>query len=139
MKSDAVLLFDGECGLCHRLVRFIAARDHRRRISFAPLGGDYARELLAGFGVDSSAVDEALLVTGTGTQQRKLYRGPYAALTALRLAAPGWRWLAAVLTALPKPLLTQGYRFVAKRRYRWFKRADACALDPALLAGKVID
>ncbi|HZH02738.1 MAG TPA: DCC1-like thiol-disulfide oxidoreductase family protein [Myxococcaceae bacterium] len=38
--SDSdILFYDGGCGLCHRAVRFVLARDPAGRFRFAPLGG----------------------------------------------------------------------------------------------------
>ena len=48
----------------------------------------------------------------------------------LRLArALGGRWrAAAVLRLVPRFLRDAAYRFVARNRYRWFGRAEVCAL-----------
>ncbi|PKN39805.1 MAG: hypothetical protein CVU63_14125, partial [Deltaproteobacteria bacterium HGW-Deltaproteobacteria-20] len=32
-----IVLFDGECGLCHASVRFVVERDDRALFRFAPL------------------------------------------------------------------------------------------------------
>ena len=32
--------YDGSCGLCHRVVRFVLAEDHNARFRFAPIEGD---------------------------------------------------------------------------------------------------
>jgi predicted DCC family thiol-disulfide oxidoreductase YuxK len=137
--TEALLLFDGDCGLCHGLVRFLAQRDHARRLRFAPLGSAAARAALAGSGLDSSGLDEAVMVLQPGTREAKFYRGPRAALTAIRFIPGGWRWLALALDALPEPLLAWGYRWIARRRYRWFGGVERCAIDPGLLAGRIAD
>ncbi len=139
MERTAILLFDGECGLCHRLARFIAARDRARRLKFAPLAGGYARELLAQSGLDPAGVAEVILVLSAGPAPRRLLRGARAALTALALLGPGWSMLGRGLLLLPAPLLAWGYWVVARRRYRWFGGADACALDPGLFAGRLAE
>ena len=137
MAFEAVLLFDGSCGLCHRLVVFLARRDHARRLCFAPLDGGYSRELLAQLGIGTPGADEAVLVAWPEAEQARAYCGARAALTALTLLTPGWNALARCLLLLPVPLLNWGYRCVARRRYRWFGTADACALDPGLLEGRL--
>ena len=41
-----VVLYDGECGLCHRSVKFLLARD-RKQLWYAPLQGETAQKLRA--------------------------------------------------------------------------------------------
>lgn len=167
MLADATLLFDGQCGLCHRLVRFIARRDHARRISFAPLESKYARGVLEGYGVDAEKLDAAVLVVHaqpsgrrdfspaintTRTEVRatrskgirdgngdRILTGARAALHSLKLLGGGWRLLATLAGILPGAVLRFGYNAIARNRYRWFGKADACALDPALLKGRLVD
>jgi hypothetical protein len=45
-RPDPVLLFDGECGLCQRLVRVLLGLDRRGRLRFAPLQGPAAQSYL---------------------------------------------------------------------------------------------
>jgi predicted DCC family thiol-disulfide oxidoreductase YuxK len=42
-KTDTheVLFYDGGCGLCHRVVKFILSRDHAGYFHFAPMDGTY--------------------------------------------------------------------------------------------------
>ena len=42
-NAGPVLLFDGECGLCHRVVRGLLKCDRRERLRFAPLHGAAAQ------------------------------------------------------------------------------------------------
>src|SRR4029453_979242 len=40
-----VVFFDGACGMCNRLVRWVMARDLATSLRFAPLQGETARSL----------------------------------------------------------------------------------------------
>ena len=42
-----LILFDGVCGLCSRLVQFVLARDRRRAFSFASLQSPVGRAAVA--------------------------------------------------------------------------------------------
>src|SRR4051812_3531108 len=44
--GHAVILFDGECNLCNRSVRFVLARDRTDHFRFASLQSDIGRALL---------------------------------------------------------------------------------------------
>ena len=42
-----IVFFDGECGLCSRVVRFINRYEKKEVISFSPLQSDFAIKVLA--------------------------------------------------------------------------------------------
>ena len=44
-QLQRVIFFDGVCGLCNAWVNFILKRDRAGIFSFAPLQGDYAKEM----------------------------------------------------------------------------------------------
>ena len=113
-----MVLFDGLCGLCDRLVGFALAADRAHRLRFAPLQGRTARALL---GDGAGAVDSLAVAVDGVVLQRSA-----AVLAVLACLGGPWRLLAAAGRLLPGPLREAGYRFVAARRYRWFGRKDAC-------------
>jgi len=116
--APPVVLFDGLCGLCDRLVDFALAADRAHRLRFAPLQGRTARALL---GDAAGAVDSLAVAVDGVVLQRSA-----AVLAVLAHLGGPWRLLAAAARLLPGPLREAGYRFVAARRYRWFGRKDAC-------------
>lgn len=65
MRGYALILFDGECGLCSRLVRFVAARDRAGRFRFVSLQGEAGRRECARLGVrlPAGAPDSIVLTT----------------------------------------------------------------------------
>lgn len=137
--SDArpIVLFDGECGLCHRFVRFALLRDTSARLRFAPLGGETARResaALASRGVPLESLADSTVVLAGG---EALLRSRAVARVMVELGGP-WRLLGALLRLVPRALADRGYDFVAVRRARWFARPDsACPLLPAALARRI--
>lgn len=123
--AHPVVLFDGVCNLCHGTVRFLLERDPAARLRFASLQSDVGRALLARYGLDSDALDTIVFVDATGAHQRS-----DAALRIVRVLGPPWSWLR-VLAALPRPLRDAAYDFVARNRYRWFGKKDACPMPRA--------
>lgn len=105
------LIFDGDCGFCHRQVRFIERWDVGRRIDAVPFqAADLER-----FGVSRTAAEEAMhLVAPSGA----VWRGAEAAREILRLL-PRTRRLA-WLFRVPGAMYVAGrvYRWVARRRHR---------------------
>ena len=120
--AHPILLFDGVCNLCHGSVRFLLERDRAARLRFAPLQSDVGRALLAHCALDADALDTVVLIDAAGAHARS-----DAALRALRLLGAPWSW-SWVLAAIPRPLRDALYGFVARHRYRWFGRKDACPL-----------
>src|SRR3569833_895954 len=47
IPHEPVVLYDGECGLCHRSVKFILRHEADHELRFAPLQGELAKALRA--------------------------------------------------------------------------------------------
>jgi predicted DCC family thiol-disulfide oxidoreductase YuxK len=117
-----IVLFDGVCNLCNGVVRFVIDRDPRARFRFASLQSELGRGLLRHHGLDPEALDAVMLVDGEGAHVRST-----AALRIARGLRAPWPWLAP-LALVPRVLRDAVYDFVARHRYRWFGKRDACAL-----------
>lgn len=122
--SDRIF-YDGTCGLCHRLVRFVVRRDRRRRtIRFAPLGGStYEQQIPSG--VREELPDSLVVAVGDG---RVLYRSA-GVLYILRYLGGIWSILAGVVDLLPERLLDLGYDLVARSRTKLFRRPQLICPD----------
>jgi predicted DCC family thiol-disulfide oxidoreductase YuxK len=108
----------------------VLARDRRDQFRFAPLQGAIARGLLARHGRALGALDTVYLVLDHGTPAERLLWKGRAALALLERLGGIWS-LARVVALLPTSWLDAGYDFVARNRYGWFGRLDACPLpDP---------
>jgi len=124
--DPAWVLFDGRCGLCDALVRWLIARDRRAALRFAPLESEIATGVRRRH-PDLPPADETLvLVEAPGTEaERVSVRSRALAGILARLGSP-WRPVGCVLDLAPAALLDPLYRVVARRRERWFGRLDAC-------------
>lgn len=121
-EGEAIVLFDGVCMMCSSIVRFVYERDPHARLRFAPLQSDAGQALLRRFGLATDSMDTFVLVEGD-----RFYTRSTAALRLLRRLRGPWPLLYAGI-AVPRPLRDAVYAFVAKRRYRWFGRSDACMM-----------
>ena len=125
-----LVLYDGVCGLCNRLNRFVIARDHAGRFRFAALQSPLARQILTRHGRDPRDLDTLYLVLSRGRPDERLLRKSDAALWILRALGGPWR-AAVALRLVPRVVRDLGYDLVARTRYRLFGRYDACPLpDP---------
>ncbi len=133
MVSERIF-FDGDCGLCHRWVRFALARDRGRGLfRFAPLAGPtFAAEVPPE--ARAGLPDSVVVRTAEG---RLLVRSD-AALHVLARIGGAWRALALVLGLVPRGLRDWGYDRVAHVRKRLFaKPASACPRVPREQASRL--
>ena len=125
--SGPVLFFDGECGLCNRVVRWLLRVDRRGVLRFAPLQGPAAQDFLRRHGLPTDDFDSLVFVPDWSQRDHKNFSlrtdGVIAALRAA--GATGW---AALLAPWPRAWRDAGYRFVARWRYRVFGPWKACPL-----------
>jgi predicted DCC family thiol-disulfide oxidoreductase YuxK len=134
----ARLFYDGDCGFCHRSVRFVLAEElatpEPLRLRFAALGGPSFQDCLARHPEldPASLPDSIVLELEDGTIRT---RSAAALEIAARLGG-FWRFLALVGSRLPSGLLDAGYDAIARVRKRLFAQPkDACPiLPPALRA-----
>jgi predicted DCC family thiol-disulfide oxidoreductase YuxK len=140
--NHPVILYDGVCGLCNRLVRMILRRDPAGVFHFAPLQGEFgravlarnsgARETMAGMetGMQTgmqTTMETMYLVLAPGTPDERLLSHSDAAVYILgRIRGP--LRAARALGWLPQSLRDALYRFVARRRYLWFGRYEQCPM-----------
>jgi predicted DCC family thiol-disulfide oxidoreductase YuxK len=128
-----LVLYDGTCGLCHGLVRFLIRRDRRDMLRFAALQSELARTLVLRAGGDPDALETVYTIADADAVARAPQHAPLSAHTRGRaaiaaIAALGgpWRMMSA-LRIIPRFLLDLGYRLVARVRYRLFGKR-ACEL-----------
>lgn len=126
-----IVLFDGECGLCHRSVRFIARRD-RGLFRFAPLQSELGERLSTQCRPDAGRFDTLILV-----DNKRSYAFSSGALRIARRLR--WPWpLLFIFIVIPWPLRDAIYKFVAKNRIKWFGTSELCELDNSNVADRLI-
>lgn len=119
---NPVVLYDGECGLCHRSVKFILSHERDHELQFAPLQGETAAALRLRFPAIPANLDTVVFVEDDRAHLRSkafLHLAPH-------LRAP-WSWGHA-FRWIPGFLLDLGYRVIARLRYRIWGKVDACEL-----------
>jgi predicted DCC family thiol-disulfide oxidoreductase YuxK len=114
-----VVLYDGECGLCHRSVKFLLARD-RNQLWYAPLQGETAAKLRAEHPRIPETLESVVLVDGGRVHLRSK-----ALLYVARYLTRPWRW-AYHLRWLPAFVLDLAYAVIARIRYRVWGKYDSC-------------
>lgn len=138
LKAGTVdtVFYDGHCGLCHRTVRFLLARDHDgERFRFAPLDSEAFRTSFSER--ERSEFPESLIVhTGAG----EVLTRSTASLYLLRRLGGLWRLLSELLLLVPLGMRDAIYDRIARRRHRLFAAPmEACPLIPPELRSRFLE
>ena len=128
VRSNPILLYDGVCGLCNRLVQFILRHDRKSIFRFASLQSPLAARILARHGVNPTDLDTVYVAINRELPDESLLSRSDAVLFVLKQLDSLWRAAALLLQLLPKFLRDPAYNAVARRRYRIFGRSDVCTL-----------
>jgi predicted DCC family thiol-disulfide oxidoreductase YuxK len=130
--DDDVILYDGVCVFCSRWVRFVAARDEKRRFRFTAIQSGYGTRLAQAFGISPDDPDTNAVIHG-GIAFFKS-DGALTVLSNLQ----GWGWVR-VLRFVPKPFRDAVYNLVARNRYRIFGKYEECFAPDAAMRARVIE
>ncbi|MEO7325769.1 MAG: thiol-disulfide oxidoreductase DCC family protein [Dokdonella sp.] len=131
--ASAIIVFDGVCVLCNGWVRFLLRHDRADRYRFAAMQSASGRALLAAHGLDADDPSSLLLIEhGRAWINTDAIRRIVAGL------GGGWR-IAHAIGILPRPLRDGLYRTIARNRYRWFGRHEACSLPTPEQRARFLD
>jgi predicted DCC family thiol-disulfide oxidoreductase YuxK len=127
-----VILFDGICNLCNGSVLFIIKRDRSATFSFAALQSAYGQSQLAKFGLPASELNTILLI-----KDGKVFNRSNAALEIAKGLDGLWPMFYA-FKIVPSFIRNVAYDFIAKNRYRWFGKQEACMIPTPELNARFI-
>ena len=144
LVAHPILLYDGVCGLCNRLVQFILLRDRNATFRFASLQSGLAARILTRHNADPRDLDTVYVVINpeagapTDAGERLLARSD-AVLFVLQKLGGMWAIPGFLLRLVPRPIRDWAYGQVARNRYRIFGRYDACPLPNAKNRDRFLD
>jgi predicted DCC family thiol-disulfide oxidoreductase YuxK len=137
--SNPIILYDGVCGLCNRLVRFVLKHDSRAKFSFASLQSRFAATVLQRHGVNPDDLDTMYLVSDCQQSTERLASRSDAATLILRGLGGFWRTLAALFGLAPHGLRDWSYNLIARNRYRIFGKYETCMLPEEKYRHRFLD
>lgn len=132
--SSATILFDGVCNLCNGFVQFVIEHDAAGRFRFASLQSEVGQELLRAHGLQPQQEPDSVVLLEGG----RAYTHSAAALGVLRGLGGIWGGVGAVGQLFPRFLRNAVYRLIARNRYRWFGRQEACWLPTPELKARFL-
>ena len=129
--SNPIILYDGVCGLCNRLVKFLLKHDKDGRLRFASLQSEFAEKVLRRHGFDAKDLDTVHVVENYDQPGERVLQRSDAILRAGRELGGFWGTSSSVAKVVPRPIRDLVYRFIATHRYSVFGKYDTCMLpDP---------
>lgn len=129
--SRDIVFFDGVCNLCNNSVQWIIRHDPAGLFLFAPLQGSTAKSILTE--AQLKAVDSIVYLNGN-----KVHVKSSAALRILGKMRFPYN-LALVFLIVPTFIRNAVYDFVARNRYKWFGKQEACMLPTPELKRRFLD
>jgi len=126
-EAAHLVLYDGVCGLCSRLLLFLLTHDRRGVFAFASLQSATGRTVLERMGSDPTELASFYVWANYRSADSRIYARSEAALFVA--GQLGWPWKAAVMArVLPGAVLDRAYDVVARHRYRVFGRVEQCSV-----------
>lgn len=131
--SKYIVFFDGECNLCNSSVQFIIKRDKKNRFLFAPLQGKTGQAMLSKHGLPADQFNSFILA-----EEDRIYTRSTGALRMLRNLGGFWS-LGYGFIIVPRFIRDTVYAWIARNRYRWFGKREACMIPTPELKKKFLD
>jgi len=131
-ESGPILLFDGVCNLCNRLVIFIIRRDKEAKIKFAALQSETGKYFLKKCNLSGESIDSIVYIEGTGC-----FLKSSAVLHLLKSIGGAWSLLQGFIV-IPKFIRDFFYDLIAKNRYRIFGKTDTCLVPSQDIAERFL-
>lgn len=138
-SSHPILLYDGVCGLCNRLVQFILRRDRNAIFRFASLQSPLAATILTRRGASHGAIDTVYVVINYNEPSESLLPRSDAVVFVLKELGGIYRLAAAIFQRIPRILRDWIYNVIARYRYQIFGRYESCPVPTAATRNRFLD
>lgn len=133
-KHKKLILFDGVCNLCNNTVQFIIKHDKKNIFMFAALQSDIGKRIIKTHQIDTSKLDSILLYAN---EKGITHKSTAALKIALHLGFP--ISIISMFFIIPTSIRNWVYDYIAKNRYKWYGKKDACMIPTPELRSKFIE
>jgi len=119
MQENPIVLFDGVCNYCNAMVNFAIRNDKKAILKFTPLQSEAGSRLKEKYNIPPE-IDSVIFI-----EDGKVYTYSDAAVRIAKYL----RWPAKALYGIifiPKFIRQPFYKWIAKNRYKWFGKKEAC-------------
>lgn len=132
-ENKKIILFDGVCNLCDNAIQYVIKHDKKDVFRFVPLQSDLGKEILNYLKIDTSKMDSIVLYE-PGVAY--FYKSD-AALEIVKDLSGFSKW-SIIFKIIPSSLRNPIYDYVARNRYKWYGKKDACMIPTPELKAKFL-
>ena len=122
-SNKKLILFDGVCNLCNSAIQFMIKHDKEDAFRYAALQSDIGKKLIAERNIDTEKVDSILLI-----EPGIAYYDKSDAALQIGKHLKGYRTISSILYMIPSGLRNIVYDFIARNRYKWYGKKEACMI-----------
>lgn len=117
LLGRAVFFYDGVCVYCKGIVEACLASDAEQHFYYSPLQSDFARKVLADYGIDSTQLLSMYVISDFGGSHEALHRAAPASNFVLLRMSGELNGIGQVNAAKPREQQDAEYRDTADNRY----------------------
>ena len=136
--TNPIVLYDGVCGLCNKLVQFLLKRDKTDQLRYASLQSDFAEKILVRHGLNSKDLDTVCVVLDYEEAGERVLTRSTAIIEVINNLGGIWK-LIVIGKIIPRPVRDVAYESVARNRYRMFGKFETCMLPEPRHRKKFLD
>ena len=131
--KQPVILFDGVCNLCNGAVQYVVKHDTDKCFLFASLQSQFGQQVLAAHQLSNTNFNSFILL-----QNGIIFQRSTAALLVAKQLTGVIRLLYWFII-VPRFIRDGVYNIIAKNRYKWFGKKEACWLPTPDLRSRFLD
>ncbi|MFD1161850.1 MULTISPECIES: thiol-disulfide oxidoreductase DCC family protein [Hwangdonia] len=133
-KDKKLILFDGVCNLCNNSVQYVIKHDKNNQFMFTALQSDVGKAVIEAYNIDTKKTDSILLYT---PEKGIDYKSTAALKIASKLGFP--INTISVFFIVPTFIRNWAYDYIAKNRYKWYGKKEACMIPTPELKSKFLE
>ena len=132
-ENKHIILFDGFCNLCNNSVNYIIRKEKGDSFRFAAIQSDIGQTLIDKYQIDTVKTDSIILIR----EDEQVYFKSSAVLRIAKdLKFPVN--LASIFLIIPGFINNWVYDYVARNRYKWYGKREACMIPTPELKAKFL-
>lgn len=129
-SEKKIILFDGVCNLCEASIVYVIKHDKKDIFRFVALQSDLGQRIVKHIAINTNLIDSVILY-----EPGVAYYYKSSAALEIAKGLKGIFTLATLFQILPTSLRDYVYDYVAKNRYKWYGKKEACLVPtPEVLA-----
>jgi predicted DCC family thiol-disulfide oxidoreductase YuxK len=121
MQNESIIFFDGVCNFCNSSVNFLMKIDKKRKLKFAALQSDFAKQKLSPFQKELQSVNSIVFL-----KDDKIFIESNAVANFLIEIGGFWKIIGNIIQLTPNFISNFFYKLIAKYRYKIFGKRNVC-------------